>query len=155
METKFPLDPGGYPITFQIIPERRRLVLAGSEHGLVGWRAGKVQRMTTKNGLPCDSVITFIEDKEKRWWLYTRCGVVEIADSELQRWWANPDAVIQTRVYDQLDGAQPNNGSFSLAASSPDGRVWFASGLVVQMLDPSRLSQERSGGEDLHRIGHR
>ena len=81
----------------------------------MGWRAGKVQRMTMKNGLPCDLIITFIQDKQKRWWLYTRCGVVEIADSELQRWWANPDAVVQTRVYDQLDGAQPNNGSFQLS----------------------------------------
>ena len=141
IETKFPLDPGGYPISFQIIPQADGSVLADSEHGLVGWRAGKVQRMTTKNGLPCDFVITFIEDKEKRWWLYTRCGVVELADSELQRWWANPDAVLPVRVFDQLDGAQPNNGSFRLAEISPDGRVWFANGLVVQVLDPSRLLQ--------------
>ena len=140
VETKFPLDPGRYPITFQIIPAADGSVLAGSEHGLVGWRQGKVQRMTTKNGLPCNAVITFIEDKQKRWWLETRCGIVEFSDSELQRWWANPDAVLQTRVYDQLDGAQPNMGSFNLAACSPDGRVWFATGVVVQVIDPSRLS---------------
>ena len=147
VEGKFPLDPGGYPITFQIIPAADGSVLAGSEHGLVGWRQGKVQRMTTKNGLPCDGIITFIEDKEKRWWLYTRCGVVELADSELQRWWTNPDAVVQTRLFDQLDGAQPNNGSFRLAATSPDGRVWFASGIVVQVVDPSRLSQKAPPAE--------
>jgi signal transduction histidine kinase/ligand-binding sensor domain-containing protein len=140
VETKFPLDPGGYPITFQIIPAPDGSVLAGSEHGLVGWRAGKVQRMTTKNGLPCDSIITFIEDKEKRWWLYTRCGVVELSDSELQKWWANPDAIVQNRLYDTFDGAQPNNGSFNLAANSSDGRIWFASGIVVQVIDPSQLS---------------
>ena len=98
--------------------------------------------MTTKNGLPCDFVISFVEDKEKRWWLYTRCGVVELSDSELQRWWANPEAIVQTRLYDTLDGAQPNIGSFNSAAYSPDGRVWFASGVVVQMVDPSRLSQK-------------
>ena len=140
VETKFPLDPGGYPITFQIIPAPDGSVLAGSEHGVVGWRAGKVQRMTTKNGLPCDSIITFIEDKEKRWWLYTRCGVVELSDSELQKWWANPDAIVQNRLFDTFDGAQPNNGSFNLAANSSDGRIWFASGIVVQVIDPSQLS---------------
>ncbi len=140
VETKFPLDPGGYPITFQIIPAPDGSVLAGSEHGLVGWRAGKVQRMTTKNGLPCDSIITFIEDKEKRWWLYTRCGVVDLSDFELQKWWANPNAIVQNRLYDTFDGAQPNNGSFNLAANSSDGRIWFASGIVVQVIDPSRLS---------------
>lgn len=41
-------------------------VLAAFDDGLVGFREGKVQRMTTKNGLPCDFVISFIQDKEKR-----------------------------------------------------------------------------------------
>ena len=40
-------------------------MLAGSEDGLVGWRKGKVQRMTTKNGLPCDFVISFIQDRRE------------------------------------------------------------------------------------------
>ena len=92
--------------------------------------------------MPCNEIITFTPDKENQWWLYTRCGVVELRDSELKRWWTNPDAVLQTRVYDQLDGAQPNLGSFSLAAISPDDRIWFANGLVVQVLDPSRLAQK-------------
>jgi len=144
VETKFPLNPkpGGYPFAQQMIDGADGSLLASSENGLVGWRQGKVQRMTTGNGLPCNEVITFIEDKEKRWWLYTRCGVVEFSDSELQRWWVNPDAVVQTRIYDQLDGAQPNLGSFNLAACSPDGRVWFANGLVVQVVDPSKLLQK-------------
>lgn len=96
--------------------------------------------MTTKNGLPCDFVIAFIEDKEKRWRFYTRCGVVEFSDSELQRWWANPDTIVQNRPYDKFDGAQPNIGSFNAAATTPDGRVWFSSGVVVQMVDPPKLS---------------
>ena len=97
--------------------------------------------MTTKNGLPCDFVIAFIQDKEQHWWLYTHCGIVAFSDAELQKWWANPDAMIHNRVYDAFDGAQPNIGSFNAAASTSDGRVWFSSGVVVQMLDPSRISQ--------------
>ena len=118
-------------------------MLAGSEDGLLGWRAGKVRRMTTKNGLPCDAVIAFIQDRGQHWWLYTGCGIVGFSDAELQKWWANPDAVIQTRVFDAFDGAQPNIGSFNAAAATSDGRVWFSSGVVVQMLDPSRISQSR------------
>jgi hypothetical protein len=53
--------------------------------GLVGLRQGKVQRMTAENGLPCNAVFSFVEGKDKRWWLYTECGVLELADSELQR----------------------------------------------------------------------
>ncbi len=147
LETKVPLNRGGSPLHRQIIVEADGSVLAGSENGLVGWRQGKVQRMTTRNGLPCNFVITFIQDQEKRWWLYTRCGVVEFSDAELQRWWANPDTIIHNRVYDTLDGAQPNIGSFNAAATSPDGRVWFSSGVVVQMVDPSRLSQKAPPAE--------
>ena len=114
-------------------------VLVSSEKGLVGWRDGKVQRMTTRNGLPCDFVIAFTQDKDRHWWLYARCGVVDFSDAELRRWWASPDAVIRTRVHDAFEGAQPNIGSFNAAAATSDGRVWFSNGLGVQMLDPSRM----------------
>ena len=40
-------------------------ILIGAEDGLVGWREGKVQRMTIKNALPCDFVISFIQDKRE------------------------------------------------------------------------------------------
>jgi len=142
LETKVPLSRGSSSLNRQILVEADGSILVGSEDGLVGWREGKLQRMTTKNALPCDFVISFVQDKEKRWWLYTRCGVVEFSDSELQRWWASSDAMVQNRFYDTFDGAQPNIGSFNQAAYSPDGRVWFASGVVVQMVDPSNLSQK-------------
>jgi len=48
--------------------------------------------------------------------------------------------IVQNHVYDTLDGAQPNIPSFNSADCSPDGRVWFTSGVVVQMVDPSRIS---------------
>jgi len=136
----FPVHPKGNPVSHQIITETDGSVLAASGDGLVGVRQGRVQRMTKQNGLPCDSVISFIQDKRKQWWLYTECGVVELSDAELQRWWLNPDTLVHTRVYDVLDGSLPNEPSFNSAACSPDGRVWFASGFVVQMIDPSRLS---------------
>jgi signal transduction histidine kinase/ligand-binding sensor domain-containing protein len=141
LETKFPLNPGGDPDNRQILSKADGSILAGSENGLVEWRQAKVHRMTTKNGLPCNSVISFIEDKENRWWLHTGCGVVQFPDSELERWRANPEAVVQARVYDVLDGARPAGGpSFNAAAYSPDGRVLFATGFVVEVVDPSRLS---------------
>ena len=143
VQRKFPLNPNAKnpaPHTIRTLPDGS--VLAAFDDGLVGFREGKVQRMTTKNGLPCDFVISFIQDREKRWWLYTRCGIVEFSDSELQRWWTNPDTIVRNHVYDTFDGAQPNIPAFNSSACSPDGRVWFTSGVVVQMVDPVRLSQE-------------
>ena len=139
---KFALNLKGNPVLRRIVVKADGSVLAASEDGLVGLRRGKVQRMTTENSLPCSAVFSFVEDKEKRWWLYTDCGVLELADSELQRWWSDPGALVQTRIYDRLDGAQPNAPYFNSAAYSPDGRVWFANGQVVQMVDPSTLSRK-------------
>lgn len=138
----FPLNAKGDPFSRQIIANGDGSVLASSADGLIGLRQGKAQRMTTRNGLPCNFVTSFIEDREKRWWLYTDCGIVELPDSELQRWWANADVKVQVRVYDELDGAEAGRPDFNSAAYSADGRVWFASGKWVQMLDPSRLSQK-------------
>ena len=92
VEMTIPLDPRSSPLNRHIVAGADGSVLVGSENGLLGWRAGTVRRMTTKNGLPCDFVITFIQDSNKDWWLYTRCGVVSFSDAELQKWWANPNA---------------------------------------------------------------
>ncbi len=139
---KFALNLKGNVVLRRLVANEDGSVLVASEDGLIGLRQGKVQRMTTENGLPCSAVFSFMEDKEKRWWLYADCGVLELADSELQRWWSDPGALVQTHLYDRLDGAQPNPPYFNSAACSPDGRVWFPNGQVVQMVDPSRLSRK-------------
>lgn len=138
----FALHSTGYPVSHQILAGAGGLVLAASEDGLVGLRRETPQRMTTANGLPCTSVTSFIQSRDTRWWLDTDCGVVEVEDSELRRWWNDPNAILRTRVFDVLDGAQPNHSSFNSAALSTDGRVWFATGSTVQMLDPVRMARK-------------
>ena len=139
---QFALKLKASPFIRRIVANADGSVLAATEDGLVGLRGGTVQRMTTDNGLPCGGVISFIEDEGKRWWLYTECGVLELAASDLQRWWSDPGAIVPTRMYDRFDGAQPNAPYFNSVARSPDGRIWFANGQVVQMLDPSTLSRK-------------
>jgi len=139
---QFPTGSHANPFPNQIVAQEDGSVVAAFDDGLVGLRNGAAQRMTTKNGLPCGGIISFVQNGDKRWWLNTYCGVVEFPDSELQRWWADPEAVIRTRVYDVLDGARPSaRPPFNPATASPDGRVWFVNSGVVQMLDPARLSR--------------
>ena len=141
VQKEFPTGSAANLRTNHLIVQADGSVLASFDDGLVGLRQGKAQRMTTKNGLPCNEVYSFIEDKQKSWWLLTECGIVELPDAELQRWWANPEAVVQTKLYDALDGARPGQYGIKSADVSPDGRVWFATGFVVQMVDPTRVSQ--------------
>jgi signal transduction histidine kinase len=94
-----------------------------------------------KNGLPCDQIYSLVTDHRGTLWLYTRCGIVEVSSSEFQEWWSNPNSILHVRTTNSLDGAQPGLVPFSGAALSPDGRLWFANGTGLQVLDSSRASR--------------
>jgi PAS domain S-box-containing protein len=125
---------------YQIAVDPDGSVLTASDDGLVMLRAGKVQRLGKENGLPCDGVNGFAVDDNRNLWLGTPCGFIEVAAKDVQRWWTHPDTIVQPRLFDTLDGALPGRVSFNPAAKSPDGRLWFVNGTVLQMIDPSRLS---------------
>jgi len=115
-------------------------VLAATPSGVVGWRNGRVQKLTVRNGLPCDVIYTLIADRTSTLWLYASCGLIAIPNSELQRWWESPDVMVRSSLLDVFDGAQPMSTVFRPNASqSPDGRLWFANESVVQMIDPAHL----------------
>jgi signal transduction histidine kinase len=69
-----------------------------------------------------------------------QCGLVQIARPELQRWFEQSDTKVQLRTYDSLDGVEPGLAPFQAATRSSDGRLWFANGAVLQMLDPAHLA---------------
>ena len=111
-------------------------VLGATAYGLVGWRGGKQFTLTTRNGLPCDITYASILDDQGNLWIYMQCGLIEIKKADLQNSWDHPDAKLQPRLFDALDGAQPGRAPFGGVTRSPDGKLWFASGVVLQMIDP-------------------
>src|ERR1700688_2367959 len=117
-------------------------VLAATTSGLVGWQNARVQRLTVRNGLPCDVIYALIPDRKATLWLYAACGLISIPNAELQRWWKSPDAMVESRLLDVFDGAQPMSTPFRPNASqSPDGRLCFANKNVVQMIAPDHLDR--------------
>jgi signal transduction histidine kinase len=115
-------------------------VLGETPSGLLGWRDGKAQFMTTKNGLPCDQIFSFILDRHRNLWLYSGCGLIAITGEDLNQWWAHPDAVMRPKVFDVLDGAQPSLNSWQPSSSlGPDGHLWFV-GEALQTIDPGLLN---------------
>jgi signal transduction histidine kinase/ligand-binding sensor domain-containing protein len=136
----FPFKHGEDSRVNQLIVNSDGSVLGATPLGLIAWKEGKQQTLTVRNGLPCDVVYALIQDSHRALWLNTQCGLVEIADTEMQRWWAQPDITVQLKTFDAFDGAQPGRAPFGGAARSPDGRLWFANGVVLQMIDPDHLS---------------
>jgi signal transduction histidine kinase len=73
--------------------------------------------------------------------VYMRCGLVRIERSDVQRWWADPNVKLQPRVFDVFDGLRAGLATpFERGAvRDRDGRLWFANGSVVQMVDPAHV----------------
>jgi len=124
----------------QVVVNPNGSVLGATAHGLVGRRNGKQMTLTTQNGLPCEITYASIFDTRGDLWIYAQCGLIKITKEELQNWWDHPDAKLEPRVFDAFDGAQPGRAPFGGATRSPGGRLWFASGVVLQTIDPDHLA---------------
>jgi len=124
----------------QVVVNPDGSVLGATAHGLIGWREGRQLTLTPQNGLPCEITYASIFDAQGDLWIYAQCGLIKITKEELQNWWDHPDAKVEPRVFDAFDGAQPGRAPFGGATRSPDGRLWFASGVVLQTIDPDHLA---------------
>jgi len=117
---------------------------AVTDKGLLYVKHGQTRMLDMQHGLPCQSVYAFVKDDRGSMWLSMPCGYVRIAAPELDRWLHDKDASVQTRLFDAVDGARPGWADFSPRVSKgADGRLWFATGSVLQMIDPAHLDENR------------
>jgi signal transduction histidine kinase/ligand-binding sensor domain-containing protein len=116
-------------------------LLVPSSQGLYRLNHGQVTLFSSDNGLPCPEIFNVIRDNHGALWIYTRCGLVRIAEAEWAKWIDSPHVAVSVMILDALDGAQAGTGGSSQPNSSkaPDGRLWFETGVSIQMLDPDRL----------------
>jgi signal transduction histidine kinase/ligand-binding sensor domain-containing protein len=121
---------------------------AATDGGLSRFKNGHFATLTSKNGLPCDTVHWSMEDSNHSFWLYMPCGLVRLARSELDGWIASADKdkdvtrrVIST-VFDSSDGVRAVAEAGTLGpqvTESTDGKLWFASRDGVSVIDPRHL----------------
>jgi PAS domain S-box-containing protein len=116
-------------------------ILVPSSQGLYRLNHGQVTLFSSDNGLPCPESFNVIRDNHGALWIYTRCGLVRIAEPEWAKWIESPHVAVSVMILDALDGAQAGTGNSRQPASSkaPDGRLWFVTGVSAQVLDPDRL----------------
>jgi len=113
-----------------------------TEGGLSRVRNNHVATLSSKNGLPCDTVHWSIEDDDRSFWLYTACGLVRIARSELDGWVADPNRTIRVAVFDSSDGVRSlsSPGHYHpQVAKTPDGKLWFLPWDGVSVIDPHHI----------------
>ena len=110
--------------------------------GLSRVKEGRVATLTSKNGLPCDTVHWVMEDDDHSFWLYTACGLLRIARTELDSWVTDSKRTIKITVFDSSDGVVSHadvSGYSPRVAKSTDGNLWFLSGDGVSVIDPRHL----------------
>jgi signal transduction histidine kinase/ligand-binding sensor domain-containing protein len=116
-------------------------VLGATTHGLLVWKDGKLRVLTSRNGLPCDNIDALAEDDRNFLWLEAQCGLAAIARSELEEWWQEPNYIVKSQTLDVFDGAQTGLSDFRpAAAKSSDGKIWFATGSILESVDPAHLA---------------
>jgi signal transduction histidine kinase/ligand-binding sensor domain-containing protein len=131
-------------------------VWAATQGGLSRITDGHIATLTSKNGLPCDTVHWSVEDEDHSVWLYMPCGLVRIDRAEFDSWVEHPDRTVKRTVLDGTDGVTtvgldgmrvigfPTLGSRTrqyspLVAKSADGRLWFLPGEGVSVIDPRHV----------------
>ena len=113
---------------------------ATQQGGLSRIKDGHISTLTSRNGLPCDTIHWTMEDDDGSLWLYTACGLVRVTRGELDAWIADPQRRIETTVWDAADGVRLSAVSPAYynppVAKSADGKLWFLSGEGVEVVAP-------------------
>ncbi|HEY6806826.1 MAG TPA: two-component regulator propeller domain-containing protein [Pyrinomonadaceae bacterium] len=119
-----------------------------TQGGLSRLKDDRLVALTSKNGLPCDAVHWLREDDDHSFWLYTPCGLIRVAATELNALAGDVEhdvtakRTLATTVFDSSEGVR------TLAASahfrpqitkSTDGRFWFTGDDGLRMIDPRNL----------------
>jgi signal transduction histidine kinase/ligand-binding sensor domain-containing protein len=134
----FPSNESGNTAQIRdLLVEADGSVWATNVDELVRLKNGKRENLSIRNGLPCDGIFALVQDASQSLWLYTKCGILEIDKSELDRWWLHPNTRVGYRLIDESDGVQPGLTSLKpQAVRTPDNRLWFVNGRILQMFDP-------------------
>jgi signal transduction histidine kinase/ligand-binding sensor domain-containing protein len=124
-------------------PDASVSLWAATDGGLSRIKDGRVLTLTSQNGLPCNTVHWMMEDDADSVWLYTACGLVRIARSELDAWASSPKQMVKSTVFDSSDGVSSHlypGGYSANVAKSADGKLWFLRLGGVSVLDPHHLA---------------
>ena len=115
---------------------------ATTEEGLSRLENGRALTLTTRNGLPCNTVHWMMEGDAGSVWLGLACGLLRTTRSELDAWAASPQSTIHATVFDRADGVRSQQfvpGYSPIVAKSGDGKIWFLHLDGISVIDPHRL----------------
>lgn len=111
----------------------------GTATGLNLLRRGGVHRFDFSSGLPEGPIEGIVEDDFGRLWLNHDAGVARVARAELQAWAVYSNQVPAVMNFTVADGLSSlgTRGSPQGCLKTRDGRLWFAKGNGLTVVDPA------------------
>ena len=142
----FPLTdrPNGSVRVMDLSRDRDGALWAATANGLTRISKDNIATLTTVNGLPCNKIHWLMEGDSSSYWLYTQCGLLRVARTELDGWETDPRRSIHVTTFDAADGIRlvPTlSGMHPQVAKSSDGKIWFVNYDTVSFFDPSRMTR--------------
>lgn len=110
--------------------------------GLIRYRAGRFVSFTTRQGLPSDFICSLLDDQQGHLWIGSYAGIFKVAKADLDRCAAGALASVNSFLLDASDGLtslEMAGGNQPSACRTGDGRLWFATGGGLAMVDPTRI----------------
>jgi signal transduction histidine kinase/ligand-binding sensor domain-containing protein len=134
------LTHGGKLTVESLLVDSDNSLWTATNNGLYRWKDGRLDILDIRNGLPCAAIFSVLKDNRGFFWLYSQCGLLKIAASELEDRWKRADARVSVEVFAGPEGVDAGRAaSQPRAAKSPDGRLWFTNGILIHMIDPGQL----------------
>ena len=141
----FPVKTGNRRQIRDLLVESDGSVWGTTLDEVARWKDGVRKNLTTRNGLPCDGIFALVQDDRSTLWLYSQCGLIAVDKAQLDSWWEHPDSTVKFKLLDAFDGVQPGLTSLKPQATrSPDGRLWFVNGQILQEVDPDHLQEKEN-----------
>ena len=99
---------------------------AATDAGLSRVEDARALTLTRQNGLPCDTVHWMMEDDAGSVWLATACGLLRIAQSELDAWASKRTSTVHPTVFDRADGVGTHQFHYGYSPDRHQIRRWQA-----------------------------
>jgi signal transduction histidine kinase/ligand-binding sensor domain-containing protein len=116
----------------------------GTERGLVRFKDGRFFQFAAQHQLPADAVNWVLEDGAGCLWCSTLHGIFRVPRADLEAVAEGRAAVVQPFILGTADGMkspESNGGTQPAGWKAPDGRLWFATGKGVVVIDPKLFSE--------------
>lgn len=112
--------------------------------GLSRIKDGRITTFTVANGAPCNGMHWSALDRHGSLWMYAPCGLSRVSRDELAAWIADPGRRVKVQLWSVAEGVplviMPPAYFNPPVAQAPDGKLWMAGAVEVQVVDPDDMA---------------